>query len=145
MKFRKHPFSLFCKTEAHIFLIRGGYILCACKSVAGLINTPPDSQCNILQALCIWSQCMLSQQPPFHFCQDSLPHLGLLSCSLESLLNSPSSSNLPLSEWTVLYSFASLLCLWKHTGQCRKLGTKNIHALPLFSAVCLDQMDGPGD
>lgn len=88
---------------------------------------------------------MLSQQPPFHFCQDSLPHLGLLSCSLESLLNSPSSSNLPLSEWTVLYSFASLLCLWKHTGQCRKLGTKNIHALPLFSAVCLDQMDGPGD
>lgn len=64
VKLPEHSFSLFCKAEVHIFLIRGGYILCACKSVAGLINTPTDSQHNILQALCIWSQCMLCSTTP---------------------------------------------------------------------------------
>lgn len=67
MKLLEHSLSLFCKAEAYIFLIRGGYILCACKSVAGLINTPTDSQHNVLQALCIWSQCMLFSTTPLSF------------------------------------------------------------------------------
>lgn len=67
------------------------------------------------------------------------------SGSLESLLSSPSSFGLPLSGWTVLYRFGSLLCLWEHMGQCRMLGTKKIHALPLFWAPCLRQVDGPED
>lgn len=93
--------------------------------------------------LCVsGARACFAQQPPFHFCQDSLPHLGLFSCSLESLLNSPSSSGLPLSAWTVLYSFAHLLCLQKNMGQCRKLGTKKIRAMPLFSIPCLGQVDG---
>lgn len=76
MKLLKHSFSLFCEAEAHIFLIRGGYILCACKSVAGLINTPTDSQHNILQALCIWSQCMLCSTTPLSFLPRFPPTFG---------------------------------------------------------------------
>ena len=72
----KRSFSLFCKTEAHIFLIRGGYILCACESAAGLINTPTDSQRNILQALCVWSQCMLCSTTPLSFLPRFPPTFG---------------------------------------------------------------------
>lgn len=76
VKLHKHSFSLFCKNEAHIFLIRGGYILCACKSAAGLINTPTDSQCNILQALCVWSQCILCSTTPLSFLPRFPPTFG---------------------------------------------------------------------
>lgn len=141
VKSLKCSVSLFCKTKAHIFMLRVGYILCACKSVAGLINTPTDSQRNILQALCLWSPCMLCLTTPLSFLPRFPPTFQAFSCSLESLLNSLSSSGFPLSVWTVLYSFAALP--WETYGPVQEAGHREDPCIALILSLSLGQVDGP--
>lgn len=114
-----------------------------CKSAAGLINTPTDSQRNILQALYVWSQCMLCSTTPLSFLPRFPPTFGTFFL----LPWEPPQFSQLLRPPTVRVDCSVELCQSALPSETYGpvQDAKKIRALPLFSALRLGQVNGPGD